>query len=170
MGGDLTGKSTAATGQLSDVSNAMFGMTAPAMNTAMDMLTKMLKTGEAPNARTPQIGQAVEKSMQASSQAERSMTDDFARTGIAGTPFASSILGGMRQEGAQRTAGIQPAMEDANFWKYLAALMPGMSTGMGQSMQGFGGASSNQTAANSSLNALYGGLFDSTMDYFGTRP
>ena len=165
MGG---GKAAPNLDALSGMSNKAFKIGEPAMRSAMDLVNEAISTGSV-EARQPAYAQATEKSMQASSQAQASMADDFARTGLAGTPFASQIMGSLMQQGAQQANMIPVQMATEDFWKILSLLFPGAGQSMGMGVQGMGTAAGVEQAANAAMMQMMSSLYGSTTGMFSGK-
>lgn len=143
---------------LEQISKESFQMGKPAMQQALGAFMEALGTGRL-GAREPEIGQAVERSMQASNQAEQTMAEDLSRTGIAGTPFAMSILGPMRQQAAQQAALIPTQMRTEDFWKALSLFFPGAGQSMQAGIGGMGTAAQTEAQRYAAQSQLFGQLF-----------
>ena len=146
---------------LQGISQKAFNIGEPSMQAAMDMLHSAITTGGV-ESRQPVYSQAVEKSMQATSQAQQAMADDFARTGIAGTPFASQIMGSMQQQGAQQANMIPTQMENEDYWKVLSLFFPGAGQSMGMGVQGMGQAASVEAQRMNAMMQMMSSLYGST--------
>lgn len=157
MGG-IMGKDTSGIDKLAGIAEQAFGMSRKPMKAGMDMLYNAISTGGV-EARQPAYSQAAEKSMQASSQAQQSMADDFARTGIAGTPFAQQILGSMKQQGAQQASYIPTQMAEQDYWRVLSMFFPGAMGAMQTGVGGMGQVAGAEAAMNSAMMQLFGDLF-----------
>jgi hypothetical protein len=83
----------------------MFQESNPARRQMFQQLNEALKTGGV-GARIPIIQRAVENVNAATSLATRGASADFARAGLAGSPFAAQALAGIRAGGAQQAAEI----------------------------------------------------------------
>ena len=155
MGG---GKSAPINDALAGLSKEAFNLGKPAMQQALDVFRNTLATGKF-EARTPQINQAVESSMAASGQAQRTMAEDLSRAGMAGTPYAMSILGPMQQQAAQQAAYIPTQMRTEDFWKVLSLFFPGAGQSMQTGIGGLGSASQAEAQANAAKMAMMGQMF-----------
>jgi hypothetical protein len=143
---------------LEGIAKKSFDIGEPAMQEAMNVLLNALQTGGV-ESRQPVYSQAVEKSMQASNQAQVAMGEDFARTGTAGTPFAQNILASMMQQGAQQAAMLPVQMENEDYWKILSLFFPGAGQSMGMGIQGMGQAAQIEQMRNQAMMDLFGSLF-----------
>ena len=164
MGG---GKEPANLDALTAMSGKAFKMGEPSMQAAMDMLYSAISTGGV-EARQPVYAQATEKSMQASNQAQAGMADDFARTGMAGTPFAQQILGSMQQQGAQAANNVGTQMEENDYWKILSLFFPGAGGSIGQGIGGQGQAASVEAQRMAAQMQMMSSMYGSTMGAVGS--
>ena len=140
MGGlasGLTGMSKGATDALVGLAKDAFALGKPAMKAGLGMFTDAVNTGGV-ESRQPIYSQASEKSLQAANQTKIGMADDFARTGIAGSPFAEAMLKQVTQQGATDAMRAPMEMENQDYWKILSTFFPGAGQAMGMGMQGMG--------------------------------
>lgn len=159
---------------LAQLSQKIFGLSEPAMGAGMDMLTRAIQTGGV-EARIPEYRQALEKSMQASSQAQAQMGEDLSRAGIMDTPFGQQILAQMVQQGAQQAAYIPTQMQTEDFWRVLSLMFPGatqaLGTGAGAAGQAAGAEAQRYATEAQMANAqtqLFGQLFAAPFQMFAT--
>jgi hypothetical protein len=80
-------------------------MAKPAISTYNQQAAEALKTGGV-NANIPSINAAVDASRQSSSQSETQLREQLARSGLAGTPFAETIMAQTQGGDAARTGAI----------------------------------------------------------------
>jgi len=135
--GSMLGGKGATEGLMSMASEA-FAMGKPAMQAGLGMFTDAVNTGQGPDIRQPVYSQAAEKSLQASNQTQAGMADDFARTGMAGTPFAEAMLKQVDQQGRQNAYTAPAQMENEDYWKILSTFFPASGQLMGMGTQGMG--------------------------------
>lgn len=93
--------------QVADIARSMIAQTGPFRKETLRQGMEALKTGGV-RAKIPLIQQAVSQSQQATSRALSSTSEELAKRNIGG-PFASRILAGQRQAGAE-TAARLPTM------------------------------------------------------------
>ena len=168
MGGIMGGgKQPEQNDALAAMSQKAFKIGEPAMQEAMDAVVSALQTGGI-ESRVPHYQQAVEKSLQASNEAQVSMGEDFARTGIAGTPFAQDIMSSMIQQGAQQAAYLPTAMQTEDFWKILSIFFPAAGQTMGTGVSGQGTAAGVEAQRFASTQALMGQMFSAPFQGLGS--
>lgn len=154
---------------LNAIATKSFDIGEPSMKAAMDVLYQALTTGGV-EARQPVYAQAAEQTMQASSQAQRAMADDFSRTGIAGTPFAQQIMASMAQQAAQQAALVPTQMAEQDYWKILSLFFPGATQTMGMGVQGMGSAAGAEATNNAAMASLFGQLFSAPFSALSLNP
>jgi hypothetical protein len=152
---------------LADMSSAAFKMGKPAMQAALDTFMEALQTGGV-ESRTPKISQAVERTGQMQSQAQASMAEDMARSGVSGTPFGQQIMASMQQQGAQQLAYLPTQMQTEDYWKILSMFYPGAGASMGMGVQGMGTAAQTQAQSEAALGQLFSQMFGSTAGMMGS--
>lgn len=80
-------------------------MAAPALRSYSGQAAEALRTGGV-NANIPSINAAVDASRQSSSQSETQLREQLGRSGLAGTPFAETIMAQQQGADSARTGAI----------------------------------------------------------------
>ena len=106
----------------------LFAETTPLRQDLIGQMEAAL-SGEVEGGMIPLISRAVESTRQAASRTEQATTDELARTGLSGTPFAEAILGQTRQQGEQAAT-----QAETNIIAQLMSGIPAFVLGQGQAM------------------------------------
>jgi hypothetical protein len=118
---------------LAEIAQQFFRETEGLRGGLIGQFEEALNTGGV-EARMPVIQKAQERSRQATSSALAQTQNQLAQSGLAGTPFAEMIQGGMLQQGAQQRAGIP-----TEIISQMLQQIPGFVTGANQTIiQGMG--------------------------------
>jgi hypothetical protein len=102
------------------------------------------------------ISGAIEQSLQAGSQAREQVSDELARTGLAGTPFGISQLASTIQAGNQATSQVGTGLKNQI---YQAAMQMAGSYATGQAQTATAGLGTSATNYNDLLNTNLQGFY-----------
>ena len=156
-GGSKTSQSTTNSPWANDLASIGlqdWRMAKPALQAYSSQASEALKTGGV-NANIPSINAAVDASRQSSSQSETQLREQLARSGLAGTPFAQTIMAQQQGTDAARTGAIPAEATQA----FIGQAVPQLEGQAGRAASAIGGAGGLQ-------NTTTGTQTPSFWDYF----
>ena len=165
--GAAGGKKGGGGGDTAAMSRESFDMSQPAMQKSVDMFLNAANTGGV-ESRQPVYSQAAEKSLQASSQAQKKLGEELTRTGLEGTPFAERAQREIEQTSQLNAARIPMEMENADYWKILTGMGPAATGGMSTGIQGMGVAEGIEAQQFVAMSQLMQQLMGTTVGAFGS--
>jgi hypothetical protein len=128
---------------LGRIGQQQWRMAKPALSAYSGQAAEALKTGGV-NANIPSINSAVDASRQSSSQSETQMREQLARSGLAGTPFAETIMSQQQGADSARTGAI-PAEAAQSFIGQAIPQLEGQAGRAAGAISGAGGLQNTQT-------------------------
>lgn len=107
-----------------------WNMAKPVLSTYSNQASEALKTGGV-NANIPSINAAVDASRQSSSQSETELRQRLAQSGLAGTPFAQSIMAQEQGTNNARTGAIPAEATQAFIGQAVPTVLNAGQAGVG---------------------------------------
>lgn len=128
---------------LGRIGQQQWRMAKPALSAYSGQTAEALRTGGV-NANIPSINAAVDASRQSASQSETQMREQLARSGLAGTPFAETIMAQQQGADSARTGAI-PAEATQSFIGQAIPQLEGQAGRAAGAISGAGGLQNTQT-------------------------